>query len=916
MQLLSGQCPDKSALWSRIVFLRDSTKIPPQDQLNELLEIERKASSCKDNIDSAYALLLSRIGALYNTQKDYVSALSYTKRSIALIQSNKGKPSISEKPLVRSYNNLRVFYTTLHRLKDKFEAVDSCLAIAIRTGSIDKFSMFSLREKIEHLFHIGDYHRCLEYLDIGDQVNPIYVSLTNDDYYTYYLLAERINVLILLKEFKLAKKTLEEKSKSFSAEENRSTATLHTLMGRVLMETGSYENALIEFRRAIPGFLKDSAYTNYAELMNNFGYLYFQKLNNPDNALTYYKKALATVRQHKSGFEDPLESLNILANIATAHAAKSNFDSAFIYYQQAFNELKPGVNEHSLLSSSEDEFITYGNSNYLSALYADKGNAYLTQYRIQHKTELLQNAISVFRSYDQFLDKIKNLHAEISTKLFWRRDTRKLYEQAIEASYQAQSTADAFYFFEKSRAVLLNDQLNQQKWMNETEILQEAQIRKNILLLNRDRSNPEKANMYAQIDQELIQLKQELLKLENSIKNNNPFYYQSYFDTSFVSIDNVRETLLKDRQAVIESFTGDSSVYYLIITPKDIFFRKIKKEEFDLSIAGFTRFLSNPNLLNANYPEFLKVSSGLYRLIFANTKIPAGRIIISQDQQNIPFEALVTNNGSQPEFLISKYAVSYAYSCRFLFNDFELKHTGSSKDFFGVAPINFASKIGLPTLSGSDRSLAKLDGFFSRSDEIVADYATKRNFLDRFPKYKIVQLYTHAADTSASGEPVIYFADSALYLSELIREEVPAARLIVLSACETGLGELNKGEGVFSFNRGFAALGIPAAVTTLWSVDAESTYQITELFYKYLSKGFPTDIALQKAKLEFLKTASKEKSLPYFWAGPILSGKTETIEFSNSNPLKWIALAVGLALIISLFYWLKTRNKKTLPISR
>jgi len=210
---------------------------------------------------------------------------------------------------------------------------------------------------------------------------------------------------------------------------------------------------------------------------------------------------------------------------------------------------------------------------------------------------------------------------------------------------------------------------------------------------------------------------------------------------------------------------------------------------------------------------------------------------------------------------------------------------------------------------GSEQSLSKLGSFFSRSDDIIAHDATKRNFINRYAKYRIIQLYTHAADTSANGEPVIYFSDSALYLSELIREENPAARLIVLSACETGLGELNKGEGVFSFNRGFAAMGIPAAITTLWSVETESTYQLTEYFYKFLSEGYPTDVALQKAKIEFLRTASKEKSLPYFWAGPILSGKAEKIEFAKGNPWKWIGLGLGLAILISLFYWLKRRDK-------
>ena len=172
--------------------------------------------------------------------------------------------------------------------------------------------------------------------------------------------------------------------------------------------------------------------------------------------------------------------------------------------------------------------------------------------------------------------------------------------------------------------------------------------------------------------------------------------------------------------------------------------------------------------------------------------------------------------------------------------------------------------------------------------------------MNQYHRYKIIQLYTHSSDSSQQGEPVIYFADSALYLSDLIGDNKPSTSLIVLSACETGKGKNYQGEGVFSFNRGFAALGIPAAITNLWSVDNESTYILTELFYKYLTTGLPTDVALQKAKLEFIENASREKSMPCYWAGPVLVGKTDTIELSKPFPWKWIVL---FAIVGGIVFW-------------
>ena len=87
--------------------------------------------------------------------------------------------------------------------------------------------------------------------------------------------------------------------------------------------------------------------------------------------------------------------------------------------------------------------------------------------------------------------------------------------------------------------------------------------------------------------------------------------------------------------------------------------------------------------------------------------------------------------------------------------------------------------------------------------------------------------------------------------------------MIVLSACNTGVGKNAKGEGIFSLARAFMSAGIPSTVTTLWQVDNKATYQLTEAFYKYLNQGLPKNIALQKAKLEFLDMQDKSFELPY-----------------------------------------------------
>jgi CHAT domain-containing protein len=143
---------------------------------------------------------------------------------------------------------------------------------------------------------------------------------------------------------------------------------------------------------------------------------------------------------------------------------------------------------------------------------------------------------------------------------------------------------------------------------------------------------------------------------------------------------------------------------------------------------------------------------------------------------------------------------------------------------------------------------------------------------------------------------VIYFADSVLHLGDLIAKQSPLTRMMVLNACETALGKLHEGEGVFSFNRAFAEVGVPSATVNLWSVDDQSSYRLCELFYKFLAQGLPSDIALQKAKLQFMSAMGKEKSLPFYWAAPVLAG--QVMVFKSAPHLGADYLMFGIALVI------------------
>jgi CHAT domain-containing protein/tetratricopeptide (TPR) repeat protein len=113
--------------------------------------------------------------------------------------------------------------------------------------------------------------------------------------------------------------------------------------------------------------------------------------------------------------------------------------------------------------------------------------------------------------------------------------------------------------------------------------------------------------------------------------------------------------------------------------------------------------------------------------------------------------------------------------------------------------------------------------------------------------------------------------DGFLRLHEIYNLQLNAD-LIVLSACETGLGKEIKGEGLIGLTRGFMYAGAPRVVASLWNVDDLATAELMKLLYQRMLKdGLPAGAALRAAQLELSR--QKRWSSPYFWAGFVLHGE-------------------------------------------
>lgn len=141
---------------------------------------------------------------------------------------------------------------------------------------------------------------------------------------------------------------------------------------------------------------------------------------------------------------------------------------------------------------------------------------------------------------------------------------------------------------------------------------------------------------------------------------------------------------------------------------------------------------------------------------------------------------------------------------------------------------------------------------------------------------------------SKDGAGVDADADGYLHAYEIYELDL-RAQLAVLTACETGTGMNEAGEGVRSLGYSFAFAGCPSLITSLWSIDEKVSAEIIERFYAHLADGLPKHEALRKAKLEHLAAASDELALPFYWAGLVLIGDVEPVEMTSTwqRPVMW-----------------------------
>lgn len=405
-----------------------------------------------------------------------------------------------------------------------------------------------------------------------------------------------------------------------------------------------------------------------------------------------------------------------------------------------------------------------------------------------------------------------------------------------------------------------------------------------------------------QLNNTLLAKQNQYDKLKKEFEEKHPKYFKLKYDYTPLSTQQARSELIASNQGILEYFVGDSLIYAILITDELLEIKEIKR---DFPLATWIEQMreSINDYLPSHIPKYVEVAPQLYKKLLGpfREQLPNNLIIVPDGPLNqIPFDALLTGTPKQSEkitdypFLLHKHQISYCYSANLLSMMKEDQSRDKAlKTLVALAPF---SQRGFQLESGEaydslSFSRIEVDSIIKLM-EGTAFYdqdATKNLFLRIADSYQIIHLSTHGKldhKNPNQNKLVFYPGDPnpkayCLLLPEIYNIQLQAD-LVVFSACETGIGKFEKGEGLISIARAFAYAGAKSLITTLWEVADEHAKDLLIEFYCRLNNGQNKDKALRHAKLKLIKMAKTEKHFelahPYFWSSFVNIGDMRPIK--------------------------------------
>lgn len=881
VQSAIAQCPDE-------INVKQLAAERNIEDLNRAIQVLEQYNSCKDSL----ALLYHNLGIAAYQKKDYPFAIENTKQAIALRATLLPQ---GQEAYGKSHHNLGVFYKFSGALDEA--AIYFKKAKEIFADINSKRVTESTREYAGILRQKGEYRKAVNYLEYAiDQAkkykqDDALADCLNDISYVYNDLKDFNRAILSLEE---SIEIYDKYSGNNNAISNKAGALIN--LSNAYRELNDCEQSLKSAQKAIVLSQEIEDESREAKALNNMGICY-KRIANYGQAEEAFLHSL----QIRLDLNDHYTAAECYNNLGDVYQLEGDMDKALKHYYAAVEMIIADAPEVKKIAAINPTSLkNASNKTQLLGYLSDLGKGWNNYAKLSTNQDHLNNALATFLVADQLIDLMRQEHTVQESKLFWRSQTRPIYEAALDICYQLEDEERAFYFLEKSKAVLLLDALvedDARSVIPETLIQEEQALQSalNEAKVKLESASWSQSEAMADARQQLIDAQEALDLFTASLENDYPQYYALKYQTEVISLESVKTELLKTGESLLSYFYGDQALYMLKIeNAGGVRFLKVARDvHLEQTITQYLDlFASSTKRRNPDLDTYKKAAYNLFQQIYAPVFDESdSAVLVVPDGQLafIPFDALLTDEEglsfNMLNYLLKDQMIWYAWSASVLSmqQQLEVKH----KTVAHIAPGFQKGQRGLaPLLTESSSNLRALGIFEAQEEEL----ASLSNFKTIASESSILNLFTHANTGSDSLPPRVEFIDSSLLLSDLYILPIKA-ELVVLGACETGIGQVVEGEGVMSLARGFAHAGAASLVASLWNVNDQQTAILLDYFYANLKRGATKAEALHKAKLAFVENED-EIILPAQWAAFVLLGDAAKINRSGNWWTYLVAISV------------------------
>ena len=887
--------------------------------------------------------LYNNIGACYIDQGNRFEAKKYLQKALEIDMEIYGKDSLST--AVTSYNlGLTSMYFGEHQASLQYfmNALPVYLNKYGQNGS-----------RVAQLYtNVGLIHQDLcDYETARDYYNraiAIHMENHGDTYwnlaYPYTSLGETYELIgnneMALAFYQKALKLTDTQDRDLT----RLKSVILGLLGKYYGKKDDYEKALKYTNDAIR-LIKETYFEDHPRLSDFYrieGNIY-KKQGKYELANSFYEKAIQ----------------NVILNYGMTHPilAKNYGEQADMFlqmgdYESALSSVQKGINSINL-QFDRSEFLETPEINSsmdkkeLLNLVIIKGDIYRKiSLTTDDKTPNLKSALDEYLLATDIIDHIRRELLSEGSKLYLQKNANSVYQKAIQTCsdlYEETNNRDyikkAFYFMEKSKGAVLSEALQTANLIEihgvpENVILKEKEINrfvKSVELKFADSEKNENDSLQKSLSSQLFHAKISQDSLARVIKNRYPDYYNLKYNEEIISLDKAQQNL-SENTMILSYFEGDSEWFVLTVLKNDFHLNSIQKSSLkNIDLNNLFKYISDGA---SDISILSKLSFNTYQTfvepyISDHTEIRKMIVVPDGLLGYVPMDALVCKDPeleetpSKPHYLIENYTVSYANSLTLISQKSKYpkdeKYVGFAPEYSIdlTPPDNRAAfRNVLSDLSGTQEEVKQAGKLFAGKTFLNED-ATEYNFKHLESSPAILHLAMHAIieDKDPMRSRLMFTRESdTIDDSELNAYEIYGIRigsqLAVLSACNTGVGEINRGEGVMSLSRAFMYAGCPNIVMSLWRAKDQPTTLIMTDFFGFLKKEMSKDEALRMAKLNYLQTADPLKAHPANWATFVFFGDPEPLSFGLKYKKYWIAAIILFFVITSFFYYRRKKKRE------